>query len=90
VEKVQAGVITSSPGFRSNTHNPIMLALDPLLQNTPNFLPKYAETSCSNFSVRGPGESQPSRKQSSTAFISASPYASNMLGAYHTFLLGSP
>ena len=83
MEKVHAGVMTSSPGFKFAMCNARILALLPLLQKIPNFLLKYLLTIASNSAVLGPGASQPSRKHASTASISSSSYASNLFGAYH-------
>lgn len=82
VENVQAGVMTSSPGLSLAMWRARMFALLPLLQKMPYFFPKKTLTSRSNCAVRGPGASQPSRKQAFTALISSSPYASNLFGAY--------
>ena len=86
VEKVQAGVITSSPLFKPAIKSARMFALLPLLQKMPNSLPKYRLTSSSKRAVRGPGASQPSLRHSVTASISSWPYASNLFGAYHIVL----
>mmetsp|Transcript_9462 Transcript_9462/g.15324 ORF Transcript_9462/g.15324 Transcript_9462/m.15324 type:complete len:213 (-) Transcript_9462:4-642(-) len=90
VENVQAGVTISSPFCRPSAQSPNKLAELPEFTMRPHFLPNNAATFSSNSSVRGPGASQPSRRQSTTACISSSPYASNLFGAYHTFFGGVP
>src|SRR6056300_1889207 len=87
VEKPHAGVTTSDPFGRLRPHRPRRIALLPEFTKSPCFFPKRSATLLSNSTVRSPKPaSQPSRKQTSTALISSSPYDSNLFGAYHTFL----
>src|SRR6056300_587788 len=87
VANPHAGVTTSDPGGRSRAHRPRRMALLPEFTNSPRFFPKRSETLFSNSTVRSPKPaSQPSRRHSSTALISSSPYDSNLLGAYQIFL----
>src|SRR5210317_1391903 len=86
VENPHAGVTTSLPFWRFKAHNPKRMALLPEFTKSPCFFPKMSATLFSNSTERSPKPaSQPSRKQTSTALISSSPYDSNLFGAYHTF-----
>ena len=54
----------------------------------PYFFPNCLAIFSSNSTVRGPNPANhPSLRHSSTALISSSPYASNLLGAYHIFFI---
>ena len=87
VANPQAGVTTSDPSGRSRAQRPRRIALLPEFTKSPCFFPKRSDTRFSNSVVRSPKPaSQPSRRQASTALISSSPYDSNLLGAYQTFL----
>src|SRR6056300_1877034 len=87
VENPHAGVTTSEPFGRSNAQRPKRIALLPEFTNNPCLFPNVSLTLFSNSTVRSPKPaSQPSRRQASTALISSSPYDSNLLGAYQTFL----
>src|SRR6056300_1141617 len=87
VANPHAGVTTSEPLGRSRAQRPRRIALLPEFTKRPCFFPKRSATRFSNSTERSPKPaSQPSRKQASTALISSSPYDSNLLGAYQTFL----
>jgi len=87
VANPHAGVTTSDPFGRSRAQRPRRIALLPEFTKSPCFFPKRSDTRFSNSTVRSPKPaSQPSRRQASTALISSSPYDSNLLGAYQTFL----
>src|SRR6056300_342078 len=87
VENPHAGVTISELFGRSRAHKPKRIALLPEFTKSPCLFPKSAATRFSNSTDLSPKPaSQPSRKQASTALISSSPYDSNLLGAYQTFL----
>src|SRR6056300_1900284 len=87
VANPHAGVTTSEPFRRLRAQRPRRIALLPEFTKRPCFFPKRSATRFSNSTERSPKPaSQPSRKQFSTALISSSPYDSNLLGAYQTFL----
>ena len=74
VEKVHAGVITSSPFSKLRAFNPNKIADEPLFTNKPYFFENKADTFSSNSTVLGPNPANhPSFKQSITAWISKSP-----------------
>ena len=88
VANPHAGVTTSDPFGRSSAASASKIALLHEFTKRPIFLPKSNEVRFSNSSVRLPNPAnQPSLRHSSTAFISSSPYDSNLLGAYHIFLV---
>ena len=88
VAKPHAGVTTSEPFGRSSAASASKIALLPEFTKRPIFLPKSNAVLFSNSSDRLPNPAnQPSRRHSSTALISSSPYDSNLLGAYHIFLV---
>src|SRR6056300_818838 len=87
VENPHAGVTTSLRLGRSRAQRPKRIALLPEFTKSPYLFPNTSATLFSNSTERSPKPaSQPSRRQASTALISSSPYDSNLLGAYHTFL----
>ncbi len=86
VANPQAGVTISEPFGKLSACNPNRIALLPEFTKSPFFFPNRSDTLFSNSVVRLPNPaSQPSRRQSSTALISSSPYDSNLFGAYQIF-----